>query len=93
MKKILILFSLCCSVNLLAATINSTIKQTNSPVKNNTNGYVLHDTLIKELPSKINGVKYNLYISLPKDYASNNKTYPIIYLLDADYSFAFSETN
>ncbi len=88
MKKILALFSLGLPLNLMASPGVSAIIQTCAPDKKYTNEIILHHTLTKELSSKINGIKYNLYISLPKEYASNNKDYPIIYLLDADYSFA-----
>lgn len=69
----------------------SAMIQTTAPDKKYTNELFLHHTLTKEFPSKINGIKYNLYISLPKGYSSNNKSYPIIYLLDADYSFALAK--
>ncbi|HAU3991343.1 TPA: alpha/beta hydrolase, partial [Legionella pneumophila] len=91
MKKILALFSLGWSLNLMAANDISTMKQTNTQAKKYTNELFLHHTLTKEFSSKINRIKYNLYISLPKGYSSNNKSYPIIYLLDADYSFALAK--
>ncbi len=55
------------------------------------NPYFLSNTIVQELPSKINGVNYKLYISLPKNYNSTRHHYPIIYLLDADYSFALAK--
>ena len=76
--KILIAFlilGLCSSANVVA----------------DNNNFFLPNTLIKYLQSKVNGVHYNLYISLPKGYHSNTKRYPIIYLLDADYSFALAK--
>jgi predicted alpha/beta superfamily hydrolase len=39
------------------------------------------------LASKANGVAYKLYVSLPHDYDPAAKKYPVVYLLDADYSF------
>ena len=90
MIKILILFFLFHPLNLMAATGIASKIQTHTPVKN-MNGFILHNTLIKKFPSRINEVKYNLYISLPKEYTANNKRYPIIYLLDADYSFALAK--
>lgn len=41
--------------------------------------------------SQSNGVDYNLYIHLPKNYGGSSKHYPIIYLLDADYSFLLAK--
>ena len=90
MKKILALFSLGLSLNLMASPVVSAMIQTSAPDKKYTNEFTLHHTLTKEFFSKINGIKYNLYISLPKEYTFNNKDYPIIYLLDADYSFALA---
>lgn len=43
------------------------------------------------LEAKANGVVYQLYISLPKNYTSSQKNYPVMYLLDADYSFALAK--
>ena len=40
--------------------------------------------------SKYTGIKYILYISLPKNYTNENTTYPTVYTLDADYSFALA---
>jgi predicted alpha/beta superfamily hydrolase len=75
----------------MAATDLSFVQQSNLLTKKYTNEFFLHQTLTHEVPSKINGIKYNLYISLPKEYHSNKKDYPIIYLLDADYSFALAK--
>jgi predicted alpha/beta superfamily hydrolase len=68
----------------------SAMIQPSTPDKKHTKEFTLYHTLTKDFFSKINGIKYNLYISLPKEYASNNADYPIIYLLDADYSFALA---
>lgn len=43
------------------------------------------------LEAEANGVAYQLYISLPKNYTSSQKNYPVMYLLDADYSFALAK--
>ena len=77
MKKLIafLILGLCSSANVVA----------------DNNNFFLPNTLIKYLQSKVNGVHYNLYISLPKGYHSNTKRYPIIYLLDADYSFALAK--
>lgn len=55
------------------------------------NNVVLPNTLVEKIHSKKNGVSYKLFINLPKDYHSSTKNYPIIYLLDADYSFALAK--
>ena len=86
-KRVCVLVSLSWSLTLMAAN-DLSINQTN---RCHAQGLFLNNTLSKVYPSHINGIKYNLYISLPKQYAFNNKSYPIIYLLDADYSFALTK--
>ncbi len=57
-----------------------------------TSGYTLPRTAVHHLHSKVNAVDYKLYISLPADHGSTpNKRYPVLYLLDADYSFAIAK--
>ena len=41
----------------------------------------------RRIVSKENGVAYRLYVALPHDYAAGGKRYPVVYALDADYSF------
>lgn len=43
------------------------------------------------LKSNFNHISYNLYIYLPKNYKKTSKHYPVIYLLDADYSFLLAK--
>ncbi|MFT4059855.1 MAG: alpha/beta hydrolase-fold protein [Legionella sp.] len=72
----------------------SPITEATNPIKidsEQTNHFFLPHTLVHEFKSKTNGVRYNLYISLPKKYNLTKKHYPIIYLLDADYSFALAK--
>jgi predicted alpha/beta superfamily hydrolase len=52
--------------------------------------YYLPHTEIQELQSEFTGIKYKLYISLPRDYPNTKTKYPIVYTLDADYSFALA---
>ena len=47
----------------------------------------LPDTQVHLLASKANGIQYKLYVSLPREYATKTTAYPVLYLLDADYSF------
>lgn len=42
---------------------------------------------VRTLVSEINGVGYKLYIALPHGYEAGSDRYPVVYLLDADYSF------
>ncbi|HJQ35624.1 MAG TPA: alpha/beta hydrolase-fold protein [Thermoanaerobaculia bacterium] len=47
-------------------------------------------TSVLHLTAKSNGVGYKLYVSLPRDYETSNARYPVVYTLDADYSFAIA---
>ena len=49
--------------------------------------FVVEDSFIRELHSGSNGVNYKLYIRLPDGYEEGEERYPVVFLLDADYSF------
>jgi hypothetical protein len=51
----------------------------------------LENTELRVLQSKPVGIRYKLYIGLPKSYKGSPQTYPVVYLLDADYSFAIAK--
>lgn len=40
--------------------------------------------------SPVNDVEYRLLVSIPRDFDASEATYPVLYLLDADYSFAIA---
>jgi predicted alpha/beta superfamily hydrolase len=44
-------------------------------------------TEVRTIVSKENGVGYKLYIALPHGYGEAGRTFPVVYTLDADYSF------
>jgi hypothetical protein len=53
---------------------------------------VLPRTEVRHLASAANGVEYRLYVSLPPGYeADEDARYPVVYLLDSDYSFAIAK--
>jgi predicted alpha/beta superfamily hydrolase len=52
--------------------------------------YSLPHTEIRQLNSVNTGTNYILYISLPKSYNQEKTRYPVVYMLDADYSFAIA---
>lgn len=52
--------------------------------------FTLPNTQIHRLTSQHTGVEYVLYVSLPRDYTKSSQTYPVVYTLDADYSFALT---
>lgn len=47
-------------------------------------------TTTLHVKAKANGVAYKLYVSVPRDYEKSQTRYPVIYTLDADYSFAIA---
>jgi uncharacterized protein len=49
--------------------------------------FTIDRATVRTFQSQINGVGYKLYISVPESYASSNQHYPVVYLLDPDYSF------
>lgn len=50
----------------------------------------LPGTEVRHLRSAEGGISYKLYVSLPRDYQHSDRRYPVVYLLDADYSFAIA---
>jgi len=50
--------------------------------------YVVPNSQVLELKSKQTGADYQIYVALPTDYARSRRSYPVVYMLDADYSFA-----
>lgn len=47
-------------------------------------------TEIRYLSSRVVGQRYKLYVSLPQSYADTSRRFPVVFLLDADYSFALA---
>ena len=47
----------------------------------------LHRSQVFNITSKINGATYPIYVALPGSYFISNKTYPVVYMLDAYSSF------
>ena len=52
--------------------------------------YTLPNTQVREIQSSANNAIYRLFIATPADYATSGKRYPVVYMLDADYSFALT---
>lgn len=50
----------------------------------------LPNTEMRFLQSRHTQVDYKLYISLPQSYHTGTRRYPVVYMLDADYSFAIA---
>lgn len=50
--------------------------------------YTVPNTEVRHLHSAKTGANYELFVALPPDYAKSKRSYPVVYMLDADYSFA-----
>lgn len=60
--------------------------------KTKVQSYMLSNTEVQFLKSTKTQIDYKLYVSLPDSYkSSENKKYPVLYVLDADYSFAIAK--
>ena len=49
--------------------------------------YHIPSTEVRSISSTTNGIGYRLYVSLPPGYDTASARYPVVYMLDADYSF------
>lgn len=49
--------------------------------------FAIPSTEVRSLHSTVNGVAYELFVSKPPGYDTTAVRYPVVYLLDADYSF------
>lgn len=50
--------------------------------------FAIPDTEVRAMHSMLTGADYELFIATPSGYGKSGKTYPVVYMLDADYSFA-----
>jgi predicted alpha/beta superfamily hydrolase len=50
--------------------------------------FAIPDTEVRAMHSANTGADYELFIAMPSDYGKSSKSYPVVYMLDADYSFA-----
>ena len=48
------------------------------------------DTEVRRLASSLTGYEYHIYVALPTGYASTDKTYPTLYVLDPHLTFRMS---
>lgn len=49
--------------------------------------YVLENTVVIPTPASRLNRQYEIYVSLPVDYAKTSKRYPVVYVTDATYAF------
>jgi predicted alpha/beta superfamily hydrolase len=69
------------SILLLLATLAAPLAAAAKP-------YTLPNTEVLALRSKQTGANYEIFVALPPGYRTSKQTYPVVYMLDADYSFA-----
>jgi len=73
----------------------SAVAKTNSNMRKEIERFQLFslpNTEIRHLSSKTNGISYKLYFSIPASYYQiPQKKYQVLFLLDADYSFALAK--
>jgi predicted alpha/beta superfamily hydrolase len=80
-----------CVVALLIIQITATKAQqsrSEQPFASERSDIVLQDAHLFMLRDPKTGVPYRIYVALPSDYGTANKKYPVLYVLDADASFA-----
>lgn len=54
----------------------------------NAKPYTVPNSEVRHLHSAKTGANYDIFVALPPDYAKSKQAYPVVYMLDADYSFA-----
>lgn len=85
-KRMAILILAGCIVSLLCFSLPGT--QQDLPKESHTFPRVeIKDTELRTLKSKHVGEEYKINIFFPKDYNKENKRYPVVYVLDAEYNF------
>ena len=76
LKPVTLLLALCC-------LFNSAQAATAAPA-----AYVLPATEVRELRAQALQRDYQLFVALPDSYREGSKRYPVVFVVDADYSFA-----
>ncbi|MCC7597823.1 alpha/beta hydrolase [Janthinobacterium sp. FW305-129] len=77
MKPLSLLLVLCCLANSAQAAPAS------APAS-----YVLENTQVRDIRAQALKRDYQLYVALPDSYRQGNKRYPVLFVVDANYSFA-----
>ncbi|MGK5004387.1 alpha/beta hydrolase [Janthinobacterium sp. LB2P70] len=82
MKPLKLLIVLCCLASSTLA--NSALAAPASPPAS----YVLENTEVRDIRAQALKRDYQLYVALPDSYRQGNKRYPVLFVVDANYSFA-----
>lgn len=75
---------------LAAALVNLTLVSSALADPAKPEPYALPDTQVHAMHSQETGADYQLLIATPPNYQTSGKKYPVVYMLDADYSFALT---
>lgn len=75
------------AVACIALTHPATAAQTETP-----RPYAIPNSQVLTVHSQLGGRDYELYVRLPVGYGASEKRYPVLYLLDAEYSFAIASS-
>ena len=76
LKLVKLLIALCCLVNSAVAAIAS------AP-----SSYALENTEVRDIHAQALNRDYQVFVALPDSYAQGNKRYPVLFVVDANYSF------
>lgn len=76
LKPVTLLLALCC-------LFNNAHGATVAPA-----GYALPDTEVRDIRAQALQRDYQLFVALPDSYREDGKRYPVVFVVDADYSFA-----
>ncbi|MGZ8290426.1 MAG: hypothetical protein ACXW2U_19415 [Telluria sp.] len=49
--------------------------------------YVLENTEVRDIRARTLNRDYQVFVSLPRDYAQSTRTYPVLFVTDATYAF------
>ncbi|MGX9729155.1 alpha/beta hydrolase [Janthinobacterium aestuarii] len=84
MKPLNLLIVLCCLASSTLA--NSALAAPASAPAS----YVLENTEVRDIRAQALKRDYQLYVALPDSYRQGNKRYPVLFVVDANYSFAIA---
>jgi uncharacterized protein len=70
-------------ISLIAFIFSSAVVQAAPTVR----PYELEGTEVQTIPSKILHRDYEIFVSLPASYATSKKSYPVLFITDANYAF------
>ncbi|WP_257620556.1 alpha/beta hydrolase [Janthinobacterium sp. NKUCC08_JDC] len=82
MKPLNLLIVLCC---LASSTLANSALAAPASVPAS---YVLENTEVRDIRAQALKRDYQLYVALPDSYRQGNKRYPVLFVVDANYSFA-----